>query len=681
MFSGNKKIKIGSRKSRLALVQVEEIVRLFRARGVALNFKVATFETSGDKDKKTPLTNGAADDFFTDTIDKALIKKKIDLAIHSAKDLPQNLHPGLEIYALTKTFDDTDAWVSPVAFKDLLHGARIGTSSFLRQEAIKKLRPDVKLISIRGTISERIELINKGKVDGIIVATCALKRLGLGSLIKDIFPWEGTPLQGQLAVVGRREDTQLKNIFKTIDVRRRYASVILVGAGPGDPRLITLYGIEALRQADCVFYDYLADPSLLKYAPRAEHIYVGKRKGCHALSQVELSRQLRLKAMAGRQVVRLKGGDPLIFGRGTDEIEYLRAYHIKVDVIPGVSSATGIPSSLGIPLTARGVSSSVSFLSAHGEEDRHHATSKITIPDSDTLVFLMGLTRLSDIAQALRRKKWPFDTPVMIVSKGTRRDEFILKGTLKTIESLARQHKPVPPALIIVGKTVSFYRQDRDLKTVLFLGTHPQEYGSLGRIIHFPMIEIAPVIFKAKEQVIFLRKIRECDMVILTSEHAVRNFLAFLDKNGDSEIFHKKDCVTIGGHTAQALLDHGIHPKLIGGEETGEGLFKDIKKHFDLKGMRVVFPRSSLPNPYLKNALTKAGAHVFEVAVYENTKPRKRSLPVEHIDAVVFTSPSTVVNFLKDYGKIPPCWEISCKGPVSQKALQKFGYDAQIIVN
>lgn len=674
-------LRIGSRKSRLALVQVEEVISLLKGRGIAPDFKRLTFETAGDKDKKTPLTKGAVDDFFTDTIDRALLRRKIDVAIHSAKDLPQKLDPGLEIYALTKALDDTDAWVSPVHFNELPKGARVGTSSFLRQRSICSLRPEIKLVNIRGTIGERLELIRQGKVDGIIVATCALKRLGLAHLIKDIFPWEGTPLQGQLAVVGRRGDADLYNMFKAIDVREHYGRVALVGAGPGDPRLITVHGVEALGEADCVFYDYLSDPSLLRYAPKAEHIYVGKRKGRHALPQVELSRQLRLKAMEGKRVVRLKGGDPLIFGRGAEEILYLRSYHIEVEIIPGVSSATGIPSRLGIPLTARGVSSRVAFVSAHGEDEGRNSKSDLRIPDSDSIVFLMGLTKITQIVKALRAKKWPSDTPIVIVSKGTRRDEVVVTATLATIERVVRKEKPEPPALIVVGKTVDLYRPPLHQKTILFLGTHPREYRSLGRLIHLPMIQISPVSFSVQERKAFLSVIEESDLVLLTSEYAVEHFFAFLEKHNARQTVGTKDFVVIGGHTAQALLNHGVHPKLIASEETSEGVFRALKKNYKLKGKRIVFPRSSLSNPFLKMALTKEGARVSEVPVYQNTKPKKRLLPKENIQTIVFTSPSTVVNFIKDYGKIPASWEILCKGPVSQKALKKFGYEAKVIVN
>jgi uroporphyrinogen III methyltransferase / synthase len=668
------KIKIGSRRSPLALVQVQEVLGLLKIKGVRPSSQVVPFQTTGDRDRKTPLTKNPADDFFTDTIDRALIKGKIDVAVHSAKDLPQRLHPDLEIFALTPALDETDAWVGPLRFKALPPGARVGTSSLLRQHSIKALRSDIKLVNIRGTIQERLNLIWDDKLDGIIVATCALKRLGLSGLIKDIFPWEGTPLQGQLAVVGRRDAHELKKLFRSIDVRRRYGSVTLVGAGPGDRELITVKGIKALAQADCVFYDYLVDPALLSYAPKAEHIYVGKRKGRHALSQTELSRRLRLAAIEGKNVVRLKGGDPLVFGRGAEEISYLRAFHVNVSVVPGVSSATGIPSSLGVPLTARGVSSSVSFVSGHLEGGRI-PVAELRDRKSKTIVFLMSLTRITEIVAGLTRQKWPKDTPVLVVSKGTRRDEKVIAGTLQTIEGLVKKQRPEPPALLIVGETADFYRPPQHSRTILFLGTHPGHYRSLGRIIHFPMIAIAPVKFSKVAQKYFLNELLASDLIVVTSEYAVDALFGLFAP----EDLQQKKFVAIGPHTAQVLLDHDVHPVLIASEETSRGLFQDIKSRFDLKGKSIVFPRSALPNPFLRQALSKAGAKVKEVAVYRNTKPAQRPLPKESIDAVVFTSPSTVVNFLKDYGKIPPSWEILCKGPVSQKALKKYGYRAAII--
>ncbi len=666
----NLPVKIASRSSPLALAQVDEIIRELKAQGCVLDYEVLKIETTGDKDKVTPLTS-SSDDFFTDTIDRAILEGKADVAIHSAKDLPQNLNEGLKIFALTQGMDDRDAWVGPVHWKDLPPQARVGTSSVLRQKQILQLRPDVTIVNIRGTINERLQLIKESKVDGIVVAVCALKRLGLEAEIKDIFPWEGMPLQGQLAVVGRRNDRELADLLSVIDVRRQYGKVILVGAGPGDPELITLKGVKALEDADCVFYDYLLDTSLLKYASKAEHIYVGKRKGEHSLAQEELSRRLKDKAIAGKNVVRLKGGDPLIFGRGADEFQYLRSYHIDVEIIPGVSSATGIPSSLGIPLTARGVASSVAFVSGHEEdEDKAHPKS-VAIPQADTLVFLMGLTKLNIIIESLQKAGWSKEAPVMIIANGTKPQEQIVKGTLSTIEALAKDLKP--PALIVVGKTVESYKPIRK-KTFLHCGTHPGLYQHLGNIISWPMIDIKPAMMDKAQQKDLLQAFEAADIIALTSWYAGEYFFKAIAASSHNDMARRKIFAVIGRQTQKALEGYSIQPAIVSQDETGEGLFKAMVQQLDLKGKRILLPRSSLPNPFLKEALTGVGAIVRAVTIYENIKPPKRDLPSVPIDGVIFSSPSTVKNFLLDYGKIPGSWRILAKGPVTLKTLQEAGY-------
>ncbi len=666
-------LKVGSRPSKLARTQVQEVLCLL---GQPIDYELKIFKTRGDIDKATPLTAQPADDFFTDALDAALLKNEIDIAVHSVKDVPKILPPGLDIFALTAPLDDTDAWVGPLSWSDLPAGAKVGTSSLLRQTQVKALRDDLQIVDIRGTIEERLKLVDKKQVDGIIVASCALKRLGMADAIRDVLPWEGTPLQGQLAVVGRTKDFEIKEIFKKIDVRRTYGRVTLVGAGPGDPELITLKAVNALGKADCVFYDYLVDAHLLSYAPRAEHVYAGKRKGEHSLAQEELSRMLKNKAMEGREVVRLKGGDPLIFGRGADEIEYLTSYHIEVDIVPGLSSATGIPSYLGVPLTARGRSSSVAFISAHQEDEKNESL-PLLIPTADSLVFLMGLTKLAAIVAALKAKGLSDATPVLIVSRGTRLDEQIVHGDLNTIEFLCHEADLKPPALIIVGKTTQFYRRHRQ-KTYLHCGTHPQLYHHLGRVIAWPMIDIKPIELKADDRQKLARDFDAADLVVLTSPAGVRHFMPVILKL-KSLLPANKIFAVIGRQTARELEIFGGHAHIISYEETAQGLFDTLSAIMPLRGKKILLPRSALPNPFLRKNLEHQGALVTEWAVYDNIKPPRRNLPDAGVDGVIFTSPSTVKNFLQDYHRVPAPWTILAKGPVTQAALKEAGYDSKII--
>ena len=668
----NLPVKIASRSSPLALTQIDEILALLKAKGTVFAYQTLRVETAGDLDKTTPLTQ-SSDNFFTDAIDQALLNAQADIAIHSAKDMPQELPEGLKIFALTKGLDDRDAWVGRVHWRDLPPKAKVGTSSVLRQQQILQMRPDITIINIRGTIDERRALIDRGEVDGIIVAACAMKRLHLEGEIKDIFPWEGMALQGQLAVVGRSSDLELEYLFGPIDIRRSYGKVTLVGAGPGDAELITLKGIKALEDADCVLYDYLVDAALLKYAPKAEHIYAGKRKGEHSLPQADLSRLIKEKAFAGKKVVRLKGGDPLIFGRGADEIQYLRSYHIEVDVIPGISSATGIASSLGIPLTARGISSSVAFLSGHEEDEEREHPKPVAIPQAETLVFFMGLTKLHIIIESLDHAGWDKDTPIMVIANGTKPEEKIVKGNLLTIEELVQRNELKPPALIIVGKTVDLYKP-KHKRTFLHCGTHPELYEPLGKIVAWPMIQIKPAQLSEVQTNILLKSLDSCDIIICTSWYAAEYFVKALRSINPNIDLKAKIFAVIGRRTEKALQQYALQPQIVSTVETAEGLLKAITKATSVQGKRILFPRSNLPNPLLKESLIAKGAEVTEITIYENTKPPRRNLPSILIDGVIFTSPSTVKNFLADYGIIPAHWQIFSKGPVTFKTLQETGY-------
>jgi len=669
-------IKIGSRSSRLAKIQVEEVLSLIG--GLRCPYGLITLNTQGDLDKTTSLTTNPADNFFTDALDEALLKKQIDIAIHSAKDLPQRLNEGLKIFALTKPLDKTDSWVSTYSIEDLPQGAKIGTSSPLRSEMIRILRPDVMLVDIRGTIDERLDLLKNKYVDGLIIATCALKRLGYENQINSILPWETVPLQGQLAVVGRSEDFEFEKMFEDIDVRRHYGQVFLVGAGPGDPKLITVKAIEALKDADSVFYDYLVDSSLLQYASKAEHIYVGKRKGNHSLPQEKLSRQLKDKAIEGKNVVRLKGGDPFIFGRGAEEINFLRSYHISTQIIPGVSSGTGIPSVLGIPLTARGIASSVAFISAYGELEDGQTSKEIPIPQADTIVFFMGLTRLALIVQSLLKAGWPKTKPIVIVSNGTKPNQRVIQGDLSNIEKLAFSHSLSAPSLIIVGDTVNSYRKENP-KVFLHCGTHPERYTHFGQIIPWPMIQIEAISLNDQQKEALVRDFDQSDFVILTSPAGAQHFLQTILALKPVNLVLQKNFIVIGKQTAEILEEFGIGAQIISAEETAEDLFNVIVNAINLDGLTILFPRSSLPNPFLKQALEQRGADVKEWTIYTNVKPPKRPLPDVSIDGVIFTSPSTFMNFLEDYGSLSPQWQILAKGPVTAKSIEEAGYRPHMV--
>ena len=287
-------------------------------------------------------------------------------------------------------------------------GAKVATSSALRKQQLLKYRPDLTIDPIRGTIEQRIAQVQEGKIDALVVALCALKRLELSYLVSEILPFETHPLQGSLAVVAKSNNAYLKSLFHKIDIRKGFGKVYLTGFGPGSADLITVQGLKALKRAEVIFYDDLIDQAFLNNFT-CKKVYVGKRKDKHSFGQDEINAMLYKSALEGKQVVRLKGGDPQIFGRGGEEFDYLRERLIHVEIIPGITSALAAASYTGIPLTQREESSSVAFCTGYPED-------KITVPIADTLVYYMAASNLNLIGKKVMESGKDPDTPVALVS-------------------------------------------------------------------------------------------------------------------------------------------------------------------------------------------------------------------------------------------------------------------------
>lgn len=353
-----KNIKAAIRSSRLAKVQAEETLGKFPN----ITYEFIVLDSYGDKNKHISLMEDISPDFFNREIDNAVLHGDADIAVHSAKDLPYPLPEHITIASLIDSFDQSDSLVSHdgSTLKELQYGATVGTSSVARKNEIFKVRPDIGIVSVRGTIEERMALVDNGKIDALVVATCALKRLGIDDRIAEVLDFTTHPLQGKIAITARKNDKDTIWLFSDSDIRKNYGKVTLVGFGPGDPDLLTIAGDKALKNADIIFHDDLLDKDSLEKYP-AEKIYVGKRKDKHSHSQDEINRLLYDAAVSGKQVVRLKGGDPMIFAHGREEIDYLKKLLIEVEVIPSVSSGIAAAAYTQIPLTHRGISSSVAF--------------------------------------------------------------------------------------------------------------------------------------------------------------------------------------------------------------------------------------------------------------------------------------------------------------------------------
>jgi len=412
-----------------------------------LAYELVTLDTYGDTHKGISLLDNPPADIFTRELDQALLEGSVDIAVHSAKDLPYPLSEGLELIALLDTFDQTDSLVSRnnIKLKDLPTGARIGTSSPWRVKELIAIRQDVIAVDIRGTIDERMALVETGKIDAVIIATSALQRLGLLDKAVEVLPYETPPLQGQLALVAKSGNNELKVLFEKIDIRTHFGQVTLVGFGPGDPDLLTIAGERSMVQADVIFHDDLVDRDYLDRYP-AEKVYVGKRRHCHSHEQDEINRMMLEAARKGKKVVRLKGGDPMIFAHGGEEVEYLKSNFIPVKVIPGVSTGIAVASLTQIPLTLRGIAKSVAFITGHAAD--------VQLPVADTLVcFMAGSTIHLIAAKAIAEGRDP-KTPVALVYNVSLPDQ---KEYLSNLELLSQSEEKYPtPIIIIIGEVVSF---------------------------------------------------------------------------------------------------------------------------------------------------------------------------------------------------------------------------------
>ncbi len=443
--------------------------------------------------------------------------------------------------------------------------------------------------------------------------------------------------------------------------------VYLIGAGPGDAGLLTLRGAEALSTADVVVFDYLSNQELLKHCPAGcERIYVGKKAGAHSMPQDDINRLLVEKAQGTRTVARLKGGDPFVFGRGGEEAQALAKNGIEFEIGPGITAATAVAAYAGIPLTHRGVSSSVALITGHAAAGKHDGSLdwRNASAGSDTLVFYMGVTNLASIVEALRRSGRPSTTPVALIRWGTLSFQKTVTGTLDTIVSLAREHEVKPPAIIVVGEVVAlreeirwFEKKPLHGRRIIVTRSRTQasalagKLSSLGaEVVEFPTIDIAPLA-DLGDLDRALNEMQAFSWVVFASAHGARIFLERLFGTGrDSRALFGVKIAAIGSETGAVLRNAGLVPDLVPGAYASEALidaFKALKK--DYTGERVLLPCSEIARKHIPDELSKMGADVLLTPVYKNTCPAYSDADLDEVfrkkhDLATFTSSSTVSN-------------------------------------
>jgi uroporphyrinogen III methyltransferase/synthase len=480
--------------------------------------------------------------------------------------------------------------------------------------------------------------------------------------------------------------------------------VSLVGAGPGDPGLLTLAGRDRLAHAEVVVYDRLIDPSLLDYAPAtAERIYAGKSAASKALSQDEINGLLVAGGLAGKRVVRLKGGDPFVFGRGGEEALALAAAGVPFEVVPGVTSAIAAPAFAGVPLTHRGLASSFAVVTGHEDEDKPESSVdwRGLATSVDTIVVLMGAAALAGVASALIEGGRSSDTPAVSIEWGTTTRQRSVAAPLSQIVASVAEAGLGSPLLTVIGRVAELrehisWFESRALfgKRALVTRTRRQA-GTLSELLHregavpveLPAIELVPVATDEQLDAV-ARKLaaRGYDWCLFTSPNAVEFVFDYLARtNRDARVFAGCRLAALGSATAAVLSDRGLRADLTASEFTSAGLLESLP--IDIGGARVLLPRAEAGSDELFGGLKTRGAQVEELVLYDSAVPAApddetlRLVREGRIDVVTFASSSSVRNLKAllgdDFARLRDA-VVACIGPVTAQTAREAGLQVAI---
>lgn len=771
------------------MVQTEMAAEAIKKVFPSIEIEIAGFETKGDLHLDKSLSAFGSKGAFTKELEGAMMDGRIDLAVHSAKDLPVELPEGLTVGAVLKRGDSRDVWVSLRKEFSEIEACRgkviVGTGSLRRALQIRQMCNGVEIRDIRGNVPTRLKKLSEELFDGIILAAAGLKRLGYLSDACDetgCFEAEGQTFfyeilpkeqffpaagQGIIAVETRQHDCEdcmqaihdeqtwqmflaerafLKAIGggcneaaavdtavdeEKMTVRARYAAdgahmkeisvsgtrygdrmkdrqmavdlgcraaqklqsgkVYLIGAGPGDTGLITMKGIEALKEADVIVYDHLASPSLLNTTKdEAEWIDAGKFAGHHRMKQAEIEELLIEKAMEGQTVARLKGGDPFIFGRGGEEALALTAAGIEYEVIPGVSSAYSAPAYAGIPITHRGKASSFHVITGHEDPTKENSSLdyEILAREEGTLVFLMGLSKLHQISERLIANGKDAHTPAAVIASGTTARQRCVTGELGRIAAISEKADIQPPAILVVGDVVSLkkeidWQQAGSLsgKKILVTATEiiaeplAEKIRKLGgEPVVMSLISVrAEKMYGLKEVLVRPGK----RWLVFTSRNGVRFFFEQMKKErvdirslGDSRI------AVMGAGTRKELENWGCYADLVPEQSCSESLAKALCAHAEPDEVICLF-RAEEASDVLTKRLWEKQYRVVDIPTYRTEIMwKKRELlreMLEDVDAVTFCSASAVSAFVQMTEGHDLVAKTICIGPVTAQAAKKAG--------
>ena len=672
MNGSSKVFRAGTRNSRLALWQTGQLLAQFRTLFPDAEFQSAEILTPGDTDRTTDLRESPAD-FFTRTLDEALLNGEIDFAVHSAKDLPDPVSEGLDWFWLPDSGDRRDVLVGS------LNPKVIGVSSDRRAAYAQKRFPNAECKPVRGNIEERIQQLDAGKFDLLLVAGVAMQRLGLEDRITEWIPLselETHEAQGALAITFRKNDPRLCAI-RSLFIK----SAAFVGAGVCAGH-ITLDGLRALQTAEVCLYDALMDDSLLNHLPAdAQKIYVGKRLGAHSQPQDEINQRLCDCVRKGLRTVRLKGGDAGIFGRLAEEVEALEALGLSSRVIPGISAMQTAAADTGILLTRRGVARGFSVMTPRlqgGEIGPVDSGARAGLP----VVFFMSTGIAAELAAGLIADGLSPETPCALVFGAGSEKETVFRSTLAHLPVVDDVTSTLP-GLLIVGE-IARYGFDRSLgalggQRVLLTCSEAlmaqavqsvHDFG--GRPVVRPLIrlELSP------EAAGICHGLETFDWIVLTSPSAVRCFHELLLKEKyDLRCLPK--IMSVGSGSARALRQIGLGCDLMPKSNfSAEGLLNAAAPI--VKGQKILRLRSQKAGPELAVELHDLGAHVTDCVLYHNAVVTYADRP--EFDSVYFASASAVESFVEQWGVAALNGKIilAIGGP-TQTALKSAGLNATVI--
>jgi uroporphyrinogen III methyltransferase / synthase len=672
--------KAGTRPSSLALTQTRDALDRIEAMLDGVVFEMVPIASVGDTDRTTDLRESPAD-FFTRELDDALMRGEVDFAVHSAKDLPSPMPDGIDWFWLPWREEPRDALILAPGrmVSDLPENPVIGVSSERREAYCKRKFPSGIQKTIRGNIEERIAQVDAGDFDIVVMAGAALVRLGLEERVTEWIPiaeLEVPEAQGHLAVTFRAGDERLMAL-RSLFMR----SVVFAGAGVGNKELCTVATLHALGQCDLCLYDSLIDKTLLdELPPHAQAIDVGKRCGAHSKEQHETTKLICECVRQSKKVVRLKGGDPGIFGRLAEETEALEQLGIPFRVVPGISALQAATTGTGMLLTRRDVSRGFVALTPRmhgGGLARCDAEMKDALP----VIYYMSIKAIEPVSRQMLEDGHSSDTPAALVYNAGGEDERILKTTLGKLINQAQTHCIKQPGLIIVGDIASYaYKTELGAlqgKRILLTCSDAiqqkaadlvRDFG--GKPVRFPLIHL-----QCRRDV--QPRFAGFDWLVATSPSSVRALMRIItDQKIDLRTIPKT--MVCGRGTAAEFAEYGLHvdaqPEQGFSAESLIALAGEIVK----PGERILRIRSDKAGPDLAIALRDKGAEVEDAIFYDNVRVDYEELPP--FDAVFFASASGVESLIGQWGVDALAGKATVViGKPTAEALAKFGLKPDVV--